>query len=406
MQYDMWSQATKNFMSLAFSEIVKRAVTRARLSNVFISPARLSDITSITDAARKDLSLASDDVISTIHKHNPETIRVIRDGTSGNGLGLFAYLPLNITGHERLLKGGFDSNAPSTDWICLPGEEPDAVYIWLAWMPGTLARSIGALARGFQELGKQGCPVFSRAVTRHSRRLHETMGFLKASQFYPDCDSELQVAFPNRDMKREREKREVSIARTMEDIMQVMAVRSATYIAEQYCLYDEEFDGNDFCSTHFLGRIDGDPAGCIRIRFFAGFAKIERLAVRTEYRNSRLSFELVKAAIRHCEVKGYQTLYGHSRLDLARFWGLFGFRAREDREPFSFANIRYIEMIRQSEKATNIISLDENPMILVRPEGAWDKPGPLDLSRSEHDPRRIALIKEKIRTIGQIESIK
>ena len=46
---------------------------------------------------------------------------------------------------------------------------------------------------------------------------------------------------------------EVTIARTMNELMEVMAVRTLVYIGEQTCPYDEEYDGNDFCgATHLL----------------------------------------------------------------------------------------------------------------------------------------------------------
>ena len=54
-----------------------------------------------------------------------------------------------------------------------------------------------------------------------------------------------------------------NIVRDAEELMQTFAVRSAVYMAEQDCPYEEEFDGNDYTSTHILGRVDGKPAGCL-----------------------------------------------------------------------------------------------------------------------------------------------
>lgn len=406
MHYASWSQATENFRTLGFSDIVGKLVDRARRSSVEIVPAELHEVKAITDLARLQMDLAADDVIASIHDRNPDCLRIVRDTASRGQLGLFAYLPLNSDGLNGLVSDGFDGSKPDPSWICSSGEEPDAIYIWLAWIPGSLARSLGAIASGFQHLGRQSCPVFSRAVNRHSAHIHSTMGFLSARDVYPQCSEGLLVAFPRQDIKAKRSVNHVTIARNFEDIARVMAVRSATYIAEQYCLYEEEFDGNDFCATHFLGMVDGDAAGCIRIRFFADFAKIERLAVRAEYRTSRLAFDLVKAAIRHCESKGYTRLYGHSRLDLTRFWSLFGFRVRTDRDDFSFANVRYVEMIREAARAESAITLDAPPMVLVRPEGDWDRPGPLDISRSENDPRRAAWMKTKMRTVRDQDAAK
>ena len=76
---------------------------------------------------------------------------------------------------------------------------------------------------------------------------------------------------------------EVRIARTFDDILMVYSVRSAVYIAEQECPFAEEFDGNDLCATHFIGFIKGEPAGCIRVRFFHDFVKLERLAVLKQF---------------------------------------------------------------------------------------------------------------------------
>src|SRR3954454_23156574 len=103
-------------------------------------------------------------------------------------------------------------------------------------------------------------------------------------------------------------------------MMRVMSIRSAVYIAEQLCPYNEEFDGNDFSATHLIGYVGNEPAACLRVRYFADFAKIERLAVRKEYRKSRLPFQLVRAAIELCRVKGYRRLYGHAQKRLANFW--------------------------------------------------------------------------------------
>ncbi|HCX10824.1 MAG TPA: GNAT family N-acetyltransferase, partial [Hyphomonas sp.] len=57
------------------------------------------------------------------------------------------------------------------------------------------------------------------------------------------------------------------------------AIRSAVFLSEQDCPYEEEFDGNDFCATHLLLKAKGRPVGTLRIRWFAEFAKLERIAL-------------------------------------------------------------------------------------------------------------------------------
>src|SRR5216683_1877007 len=88
----------------------------------------------------------------------------------------------------------------------------------------------------------------------------------------------------------------IRIARDPNDLMLVTAIRAAVYLAEQNCPLEEEFDGNDLVAAHFIGFVGSEPAACLRVRFFGEFAKVERLAVRHQFRRSRVSFKLVQAS--------------------------------------------------------------------------------------------------------------
>ena len=81
----------------------------------------------------------------------------------------------------------------------------------------------------------------------------------------------------------------VEVVRSMDEMARVIAIRGAVYMGEQHCPFEEEFDGNDFSATHLICHKDGEPVGCMRIRYFADFAKLERLAVRNESRNAPAS---------------------------------------------------------------------------------------------------------------------
>lgn len=399
MRFDRHNRDISSFRSIGFSEKVDRCLSRSLGSDFEFVSATWDDAIAIIDLARGAAHLASDLVIETLRTHNPDILRLCRS-SQGSTKGLFAYLPLNTDGLHALVDGRFDGAAPNVNWVCPPDEQPDAIYLWFVFMPGVLGQAMGVIAEAFGELVPDGCSVFSRAINAHAKRLNRSMGFVDARQFYPDCQPGLLVAFPQKGLPAPRTHQTgVRVARSWEDMAQVMSIRSATYMAEQFCHYSEEFDGNDFCATHMLGTVADDAAGCIRIRFFADFAKVERLAVRSEYRNSRLAFELVRAAIRHCELKGYRRLYGHSRSDLVRFWRIFGFRERADRGTFSFANVEYLELVLDIERNEHAITLDDLPMVIIRPEGAWDQPGPLDRSPSETSPRRRVMMEARTRTL-------
>src|SRR5258705_5104477 len=120
----------------------------------------------------------------------------------------------------------------------------------------------------------------------------------------------------------------IRIARDPNDLMLVTAIRAAVYLAEQDCPIEEEFDGNDLVAAHFIGFVGTEPAGCLRVRFFVEFAKVERLAVRHQYRSSRVSFKLVQASVDYIKRKGFRKIYGLAQDRLVNFWAHFGGRPR------------------------------------------------------------------------------
>src|SRR5450631_716226 len=179
---------------------------------------------------------------------------------------------------------------------------------------------------------------------------------------------------------RSNHRTEVRIARGFDDLLMVYTIRAAVYMAEQDCPFVEEFDGNDHCATHFLGLVDGEPAGCLRIRFFADFCKVERLAVRKNYRRSIMVRSLIREGFNHCRRKGYTKFYAHAREGLEPFWAYFGAKPLPGQEKFVFSDHLYTEMVGEFEPIPDSISLKSGPMVILRPEGDWDRPGVLEFS--------------------------
>jgi predicted GNAT family N-acyltransferase len=175
---------------------------------------------------------------------------------------------------------------------------------------------------------------------------------------------------------------EVMVASTLNDLMQVIALRAIVYMAEQICPFDEEYDGNDFAgATHLIVRRCGEPVGVMRIRWFADFAKIERVAIRKEERGRKAIVALVNAAVDLAQRKGYRMVIGHVQERLVPFWKRqFGFYPREGREIFTFSDHEYVEMQGDLTPPPNALGLNTDPMTLLRPEGDWDRPGVLDHS--------------------------
>src|ERR1700736_785172 len=172
----------------------------------------------------------------------------------------------------------------------------------------------------------------------------------------------------------------VRIAGSFDDLLMVYSVRSAVYIAEQECPFAEEFDGNDHCATHLIGFIEGEPAGCIRARFFHDFVKFERLAVLKKFRKSSLASELCRSGIDLARRKGFRRLYAHSREGLEGFYAGFGATPMGSDRKLSFSGFNYTEMLLEIEPSQDAITLDSGGYVILRPEGDWDHPGILETS--------------------------
>ncbi|CAN5318891.1 hypothetical protein BH11PSE4_BH11PSE4_33280 [soil metagenome] len=343
--------------------------------------------------------LASRDVALRVMAHNPDSVWGIarRERYSGVGTsaeGFVGFLLLNEQGLRQLVAGTFDASDPDPTLLCRQNERPAGIYLWAMWARDNLVAGVPlAFEKMFTPLYGDA-DLYARAVTQDGKRLLEIMGFRPGAtfenlshpglHFLPRCgiQPDLPPLYDRYSARASRNTISVTVVHSIEDLMRVIAIRSAVYIGEQECPYLEEFDGNDFSSTHLLAYVGHEPVGCLRIRYFADFAKIERLAVRKEFRKLRIAPQLVEAAIELCHVKGYQRLYGHAHKRLIRFWSSFGFSTFEGGQKLVFSDFDYVEMQRITERRPNAITIGVDPYLLIRPEGQWHIPGVLDRSKS------------------------
>lgn len=170
------------------------------------------------------------------------------------------------------------------------------------------------------------------------------------------------------------------VAATPDDIAKVFALRAAVFMTEQNCPYDEEFDGNDYCATHILGLVDGQPAAVLRIHFFAEFAHIGRLAVLPKFRRTLIAKVVIESGIELCRRKGYRLLYGQAQKRLVKFWSRFGFQPMRKNAKLVFSDHEYVEISAELPPHEDPITMASDPYVIIRPEGDWDEPGVLDHS--------------------------
>jgi len=120
----------------------------------------------------------------------------------------------------------------------------------------------------------------------------------------------------------------------------------------------------------------------MRLRWFADFAKVERFAVLREHRGGEVAKALFKTAYSLAARKGYRRVLGYIQARLAPFMRrVGGVHVRSGRPRFVFSDHEYIEVEKLLEPVPDAITVDSDPMMMVRPEGDWDRPGVLDRSR-------------------------
>lgn len=348
-------------------------------------------IAGLVDAARQDIpGLTSNEMFQSVANHNPDTFWAISkksnfDISSPRGEGFFAILPLTHQGMRGLIDGSLDTRNPDLSLIARQSERPAGIYIWAIHAKGSLVAGISLVLQKITAPLYRGVNLYSRPVTKEGLRVLEPLGFTpgarydelftpKLQMFDRSCDAGAAILAPQDALS-------VRVVRSMDEMCRVIAIRGAIYMGEQSCPFEEEFDGNDFSATHLICHKDGEPVGCMRIRYFAEFAKLERLAVRNEGRGAGLAGRLLDAAIELCRKKGYRVLYAHSQKRFLKVWEQRGFRLMGARE-LVFSDFDYVEVKLEADKHPQSITLDDDPYVLIRPEGNWDTPGILEKSAS------------------------
>jgi len=167
------------------------------------------------------------------------------------------------------------------------------------------------------------------------------------------------------------------IVTTYEQLLHAYAIRSICFMEEHDLKAQQTFDGNDYQATHMIAYVGDDPIGTLRIRWFKEFAKLERTAIRKDYRNPHVLKAFAIFVFDHVARKGYDKVITHAQPKYARLWRMIlGFKNAEGKKPLYFEGHEepYIELVRELVPPPNAISVSTDPAILFRIEGSWDAP--------------------------------
>ena len=97
------------------------------------------------------------------------------------------------------------------------------------------------------------------------------------------------------------EKTEVKKVRDADELQKVFAIRKLVFVDEQNCPPELEWEHEEE-SVHFLGLVNGIPAGASRWRKTDKGYKLERFAVLKEFRGLGVGQALVRAVLKDLPV--------------------------------------------------------------------------------------------------------
>lgn len=369
---------------------------------VFTKNPSADDLPGIYEMLIKEIgpNVAPFDVVKSVYGANPISFWGLYRSADEQRrfprlVGFVAYLPLNAAGKAALEAKTLDGRTPDLSLLARPGEDPEILYLWAIVTPGlgNIAFALNARAIGpdlFERTPIIGWISTQSALdsVKRSSKTKEyadaTIGSTFAITFPEKYRTEMRAMTiiegtrPRR--KAPRPQMETVLVSNPDHMAKVMAIRAAVFMTEQNCPYEEEFDGNDYAGAHILGFVNGQPAAVMRIRYFADFVKLERLAVLPRFRRTLIAKEVVERGLEICRRKGYRKMYGQAQTRLVSFWRRFGFEPMMKNFKLVFSDHEYIEIAGDIAPHPNPLTRESDPLVLIRPEGNWDEPGVLDAS--------------------------
>ena len=166
-------------------------------------------------------------------------------------------------------------------------------------------------------------------------------------------------------------KLDIVIVSSDEEYAQAMQVRRDVFVTEQKISPQKEFDGNDHSATHVLALCDGQPIGTMRIRYFNGFVKMERMCVIKDFRKTDASELIMQKGIDFVAQKGYKMIYGICKKELLNRWRKDGFEKIPDAAVVEQNGMTLVPVCCKINKPDNYITIQTDADIINAKEGDW-----------------------------------
>lgn len=105
----------------------------------------------------------------------------------------------------------------------------------------------------------------------------------------------------------------------------IFEIRNAVFVDEQKVSREEEFDEYEISSIHYLGSINGQPAGTARWRIKSDGIKLERFAVLIEHRKKGVAEAVLKKVLQDTIPLGHE-IFLNAQVTAMGFYEKNGFR--------------------------------------------------------------------------------
>ncbi len=132
------------------------------------------------------------------------------------------------------------------------------------------------------------------------------------------------------------------LVETDQELNEVHSIRNTVFIKEQNVPPEIEWNDYEDSAIHYICKLDDKTVGTGRIVFFGLEAKIERVAVLKQYRNSGIGTYIMEFLINECKKRNATTIFAHVQMQAYGFYKKLGFQ--EFGDIFFEADIEHLKM--------------------------------------------------------------
>lgn len=151
-----------------------------------------------------------------------------------------------------------------------------------------------------------------------------------------------------------------------------MAIRKQVFVEELSIPENDDLDDNDGPAAHIIAYIQKQdhkfPVGTMRIRFFGGFVKFERMAVLRNFRKTNVSENIMQYAYNYVAIKGFRHVSGMCKEELLPRWQRSGYYVNE-KAPITEQNgMKLISICRDLPPHPRALTMNSDPKLLIAQE--------------------------------------